>query len=79
MRLLVSASLYFFTCSIKRSRDFTESQPFLKIPSVLPRLIAGVVPAEKFLHSSCVAERFRAATAGGGECSAQVSIGQARR
>jgi len=31
------------------------------------------------LHSSCVAERFRTATVGGGECSAQVAVGQARR
>jgi len=45
----------------------------------LLRLIAGVVPAKKFLHSGCVAERFRAATVGGGESSAQVSVGQASR
>src|SRR6266853_5040899 len=45
----------------------------------LLRLVAGVVLAEKCLHSSCVAERFRAATVGGGESSAHVSIGQARR
>jgi len=36
-------------------------------------------PSKKFLHSSCVAERFRTATVGGGECSAQVAVGQARR
>src|ERR1019366_572652 len=40
------------------------------------RLILGVVPAEKLLHSRCVAERFRAATFGGGKCSAEVSEGQ---
>ena len=35
--------------------------------------------SKKFLHSGCVAKRFRTATAGGGECSAPVSVGQARR
>src|ERR1035438_871894 len=40
---------------------------------------SSAVPAEKFLHSGCVAERFRAATVGGGECTTQVSVGQARR
>jgi len=35
--------------------------------------------SEKFLHSGCVAERFRTATVGGGECSAKICIGQASR
>ena len=39
----------------------------------------NIPQSEKFLHSGCVAERFRAATVGGGERSAQVSVGQARR
>src|ERR1035437_10922933 len=34
----------------------------------LLRLILGVVPAEKLLHLRSVAERFRAATFGGGKC-----------
>ena len=45
----------------------------------LSPLVAGVVPAEKFLHAGCVVERFRAATGGGGECAAQISVGQASR
>ena len=37
-----------------------------------------MVPAEKFLHSGCIAECFRSTTVSGRECSTQVSIGQAR-
>src|ERR1035437_2293110 len=53
--------------------------PILAYSEPLLRLIPGVVPAEKFSHSRCVAERFRAATVGGGECSAKVSVDQASR
>src|ERR1035441_6066249 len=53
--------------------------PILAYSEPLLRLIPGVVSAEKFSHSRCVAERFRAATVGGGECSAKVSVDQASR
>src|SRR5713226_1607455 len=65
--------------SFSRKPHNMHINPFSSRAQNLLHLIAGVVPAEKFLHSGFVAERFRAATVGGGECSAQISVGQARR